>query len=66
MEWRRSEHAQVELPFDSVLKRVFVQNLSCENENENENEPVFHIWFRTKTRFHTEAWLELCRIMLVK
>ena len=47
-----------ELPSVVLLKPVFVQQLSYENEFDlHENEPVdrTYEWFPTKTRFETEA-----------
>ena len=49
-----------DLPCASALKRVFVQNLSHEYKfDSHENKPVgdtfSYEWFRTKTRFDTEA-----------
>ena len=49
------------LPCTSVSKQVFEQNLSYEKEFDScENEPgrgnsFSYEWFRTKTRFETEA-----------
>ena len=57
---KKKHNNNSELLRPSVSKRVLLQNLSHENEfdlheNEPEKNTLSYEWFRTKTRFETEA-----------